>query len=82
MQRIRLHNDAIHGHTAYALQVNNAGVLASTHSTSKQGHELSFATNHLGPFLLTQLLLPYIKSPGETCTQTSHVAVTLMKHLL
>ncbi|KAL3163188.1 hypothetical protein ABBQ32_009592 [Trebouxia sp. C0010 RCD-2024] len=44
--------------------VNNAGVQSDKYQTSKQGHELHFATNHLGPFLLTQLLLPNLASPG------------------
>lgn len=39
--------------------INNAGVMAlPTRQTSVDGHELQFATNVLGPFLLTGLLLP------------------------
>jgi NAD(P)-dependent dehydrogenase (short-subunit alcohol dehydrogenase family) len=38
--------------------INNAGIVSSRHRFSKDGHELTFATNHLGPFLLTRLLLP------------------------
>ena len=30
-------------------------------SRSSEGHELQFATNHLGPFLLTKLLLPLLR---------------------
>ncbi|MFG2624064.1 oxidoreductase [Streptomyces sp. NPDC048473] len=37
--------------------VNNAGVMAPPRSLSAQGHELQFATNHLGHFALTGLLL-------------------------
>ncbi len=37
--------------------VNNAGVLAPERTTTGDGHELTFATNVLGPFLLTNLLL-------------------------
>jgi NAD(P)-dependent dehydrogenase (short-subunit alcohol dehydrogenase family) len=37
--------------------VNNAGVLAQERTLSPDGHELTFATNVLGMFLLTELLL-------------------------
>ncbi|KAB7498436.1 hypothetical protein Anas_12704 [Armadillidium nasatum] len=37
--------------------VNNAGMASGKRKLSKQGHELTLATNHYGPFLLTILLL-------------------------
>jgi dehydrogenase/reductase SDR family member 12 len=37
--------------------LHNAGVLPARRERSAQGHELAFATNVLGPFLLTNLLL-------------------------
>jgi NAD(P)-dependent dehydrogenase (short-subunit alcohol dehydrogenase family) len=37
--------------------VNNAGMASWRHRMSVDGFELTFATNHLGPFLLTHLLL-------------------------
>ncbi len=38
------------------LLINNAGIVSSRHRMSVDGFELVFATNHLGPFLLTELL--------------------------
>jgi dehydrogenase/reductase SDR family protein 12 len=38
--------------------VNNAGVLPPERRRTEEGFELTFATNVLGPFLLTALLLP------------------------
>lgn len=40
--------------------VNNAGV-AMTSGVSADGFDLTYATNHLGPFLLTNLLLPRLR---------------------
>jgi NAD(P)-dependent dehydrogenase (short-subunit alcohol dehydrogenase family) len=36
--------------------INNAGRISIGHQLSEDGFELTFATNHLGPFLLTELL--------------------------
>lgn len=38
--------------------INNAGVLPARREVTAEGNELAFATNVLGPFLLTNLLLP------------------------
>ena len=46
------------------LLVNNAGVLPQERTHTPDGVELTFATNVLGPFLLTSLLLP---SPARGC---------------
>ena len=37
--------------------INNAGLLSAQRMVSKDGFELTFAVNHLAPFLLTRLLL-------------------------
>ncbi len=42
------------------LLVNNAG-LAGAHGLTKDGFELTFGTNHLGPYLFTRMLLPAIE---------------------
>ena len=46
------------------LLVNNAG-LAGAHGLTKDGFELTFGTNHLGPYLFTRLLMPAIERAGE-----------------
>lgn len=40
--------------------INNAGISVHRRQTSPDGIELTFATNHIGPFLLTRLLLPLL----------------------
>ena len=42
--------------------VNNAGVLTQERELSADGIELTLATNVIGPFLLTQLLVPVLES--------------------
>jgi NAD(P)-dependent dehydrogenase (short-subunit alcohol dehydrogenase family) len=44
--------------------VNNAGVYRSRRELSEDGIESTFATNHLGPFLLTNLLLERLVASG------------------
>ena len=63
--------------------VNNAGVLSGERTLSPDGIELTFATNVLGPFLLTNLLIPLLEksaparivnvSSGGMYTQRIHV---------
>ena len=43
------------------LLINNAGLWEFSKKNSKEGIELTFAVNHLAPFLLTNLLLGLIK---------------------
>lgn len=38
--------------------LNNAGIFPSRPSTTAQGWDIAFTTNHLGPFALTEALLP------------------------
>ena len=46
--------------------VNNAGGIFTKRSLSKEGYEMTFAVNHLAPFLLTHLLLDTLKSGGPS----------------
>jgi dehydrogenase/reductase SDR family protein 13 len=52
--------------------VNNAG-LAGSRGTSASGFELAFGTNHVGPFLLTNLLLDRLRAsaPARIVTLAS-----------
>ena len=42
--------------------INNAGMMSATAGTSADGYDLTFAVNHLAPFLLTNLLLAKLKA--------------------
>lgn len=46
--------------------VNNAGGVFGKRTLSKDGYEMTFAVNHLAPFLLTHLLANTLKSAGPS----------------
>jgi protochlorophyllide reductase len=54
-----------------ALLLNNAGVLLTPPSTTKQGFELQFGTNHVGHHALTRLLLPCMAPDARVVTVSS-----------
>jgi NAD(P)-dependent dehydrogenase (short-subunit alcohol dehydrogenase family) len=45
--------------------INNAGIVSTQRKMSVDGFELTFATNYLGPFLLTQLILDRVRPMGR-----------------
>ncbi len=52
--------------------VNNAGVMVPPLSRTAEGFEIQFGTNHLGPFALTNLLLPRITERVVTVSSGAH----------
>jgi NAD(P)-dependent dehydrogenase (short-subunit alcohol dehydrogenase family) len=62
-------------HDKLNVLVNNAGVLLPKRLETVDGVETVFATNHLGPFLLTNLLLPVLTAgaPSRIVTVSSSV---------
>ena len=57
--------------------INNAGVLGVPFSLSPDGVELHFATNHLGHFALTNLLLPRLTDRVVVVGSRSHLSGVL-----
>jgi len=53
--------------------INNAGVYMKKRRLSEDGYEMTFAVNHLAPFLLTNLLLDLLKqsAPSRVVTVSS-----------
>lgn len=49
----------------------NAGISPMHKGTTEEGYELVFATNYLGHFLLTNLLLPYMSEDARIINVTS-----------
>ena len=53
------------------LLINNAGVMAPPLTRTEDGFELQMATNHLGHFALTNLLLPFVREQGRVVSVAS-----------
>lgn len=64
------------GHGSLDVLVNNAGIFSARKRFSEDGIELTFAVNHIAPFLLTHLLLPALNASTDarvlTVSSNSH----------
>jgi NAD(P)-dependent dehydrogenase (short-subunit alcohol dehydrogenase family) len=69
----RLAEEILAGHDRLDVLVNNAGLFSPRYRLSADGIELTFAVNHLAPFLLTNLLLDRLKAsrPARIVTVAS-----------
>lgn len=64
----------------YAL-LCNAGVNGMHKGVTVDGFDIVFATNHLGHFMLTQLLLPYMEADGKIFATSSDMHDAPMKKM-
>jgi retinol dehydrogenase 14 len=62
----RLSDEILAGRDHLDLLINNAGLLSPHFRLSQDGYELTFAVNHLAPFLLTNLLLDRLKASAPS----------------
>ena len=53
--------------------LNNAGIMQMRPTKSVQGWDMSFATNHLGPFVLTEALIPHLPDAANVVFVASGV---------
>ncbi|HEX3411651.1 MAG TPA: SDR family oxidoreductase [Stellaceae bacterium] len=69
----RLAEEILAGHDRLDVLVNNAGLFSPRYRLSADGFEVTFAVNHLAPFLLTNLLLDRLKAsrPARIVTVAS-----------
>jgi NAD(P)-dependent dehydrogenase (short-subunit alcohol dehydrogenase family) len=73
----RLAGEILERHAEIHVLVNNAGAVNSTRQVTSEGLELTLATNHLAPFLLTNLLLDRLRAaaPARVITTASDAHV-------
>ena len=74
MAQVRTLAEAVKArHERLDVLVNNAGAVFLTRHTTVDGYEMTFALNHLAPFLLTNLLLDRLKAsaPARIVTTAS-----------
>lgn len=62
--------------------INNAGIMACPYSTTKEGYEVQFGTNHMGHALLTKLLLPALLQTSETHGDARVVTLSSAGHAI
>jgi len=58
--------------TPLDILINNAGIMQVPRARTSDGFEVQIATNHLGPFALTVLLLPHITGRVVTVSSEMH----------
>lgn len=58
---------------------NNAGIMSMLGGWSTQGWDLTFATNHLGPFAFTEALIPYLPDGASIVFSCSGVEDPMRK---
>jgi NAD(P)-dependent dehydrogenase (short-subunit alcohol dehydrogenase family) len=51
--------------------INNAGIMACPYATTEDGSERQFGTNHIGHFLLTNLLMGKLRRGSRIVTISS-----------
>jgi NAD(P)-dependent dehydrogenase (short-subunit alcohol dehydrogenase family) len=66
--------DAVAAHDHVDILILNAGAVLATRTFTEDGHETQFQTNHLGHFLLTQLLRDHVvaSAPSRIVVVASH----------
>lgn len=60
--------------------VNNAGIMMTPEGLTKEGYEIQFGTNVLGPALLTQLLLPTMRETAKINPEARAVMLSSAAH--
>jgi NAD(P)-dependent dehydrogenase (short-subunit alcohol dehydrogenase family) len=62
-------------HPRIDILVNNAGLFSRKRELTRDGYEMTFAVNHLAPFLFTNTMLPSLESAGNAARRARIVTV-------
>jgi NAD(P)-dependent dehydrogenase (short-subunit alcohol dehydrogenase family) len=77
----RAANEILHFCPEIHYLINCAGININERKINQDGFEFNWAVNHLGPFLLTHLLLDRIKSTGKARIVHLSSATSRMAHM-
>ena len=69
----RAADEIVHLKLPLAGLVNNAGILQTRPTKNARGWDMSYATNHLGPFVLTEALMPHLRDGANVVFVVSAV---------
>jgi len=82
LESVRRAADAfLKSHDRLHVLVNNAGLYMSERLLSQEGYEMTFAVNHLAPFLLTNLLLERLRASAPARVVTVSSAAHMTGHI-
>ena len=82
LESVRRSADAfLKSHDRLHVLVNNAGLYMSERLLSQEGYEMTFAVNHLAPFLLTNLLLERLRASAPARVVTVSSAAHMTGHI-
>lgn len=73
-------SEFLHRETRLDILVNNAGIMMTAEGLTKDGYEIQFGTNVVGPALFTQLLLPIMRETAKINPQTRVVMLSSAAH--
>lgn len=74
-------SDFLHRETRLDILVNNAGIMMTPEGLTKDGYEIQFGTNVIGPALITKLLLPIMRETAKINPQTRVVMLSSAAHV-
>lgn len=74
-------SDFLRRETRLDILVNNAGIMMTAEGLTKDGYEIQFGTNVVGPALFTQLLLPIMRETANINPQTRVVMLSSAAHV-
>lgn len=74
--------DFLQRETRLDILVNNAGIMMTPEGLTKDGYEIQFGTNVVGPALFTHLLLPLMRETAKINPQTRVVMLSSAAHAM